>query len=264
MTPRNPSEKPTLEDLIRIKRAERPPAEFWQRFEEELRAKQLAAIVERRPWWQSLTGLLSARRATIAGFGAVAALAALAYLRLPSNQTLAVAQIVIPEVSGPAQAVASTPVASEKPAVQPVAVVAAVPPTPSSGEAVIADNSGKLEDQHQDATVASLVVNPVLVTFSEIQVPPPRSAMEMSAPAAPLAFASSIRTERGSSEPLASIPSPQDQRAARFASFTEVAMLAGPDMAASPRSRSTPRDSDLREREIRRLSAKANMLGLNF
>jgi hypothetical protein len=41
----------TLEDLLRMKRAERPPAEFWSEFERDLRAKQLAAIVEPRPWW---------------------------------------------------------------------------------------------------------------------------------------------------------------------------------------------------------------------
>jgi len=41
----------TLEDLLRVKRAEQPPAEFWGRFEQGLRAKQLAAIVEPRPWW---------------------------------------------------------------------------------------------------------------------------------------------------------------------------------------------------------------------
>lgn len=41
----------TLEDLLRLKRAEQPPAEFWGQFERGLRTKQLAAIVEPRPWW---------------------------------------------------------------------------------------------------------------------------------------------------------------------------------------------------------------------
>jgi hypothetical protein len=41
----------TLEDLLRLKRAERPPAEFWTQFERGMRVKQLAAIVEPRPWW---------------------------------------------------------------------------------------------------------------------------------------------------------------------------------------------------------------------
>jgi hypothetical protein len=41
----------TLEDLLRLKRAERPAPEFWDEFDRGLRAKQLAAIVEPRPWW---------------------------------------------------------------------------------------------------------------------------------------------------------------------------------------------------------------------
>jgi len=44
----------TLEQLLRLKRVERPGAEFWQRFDQELRAKQLAALVGKRPWWQTL------------------------------------------------------------------------------------------------------------------------------------------------------------------------------------------------------------------
>lgn len=43
-----------IEDLLRLKRAERPPAEFWARFDCELRAKQLSALVAKRPWWQRL------------------------------------------------------------------------------------------------------------------------------------------------------------------------------------------------------------------
>jgi hypothetical protein len=55
--------KVTVEDLLRVKRAERPSAEFWVRFEQELRAKQLAAIVEKRPWWHaSPLALLRGRR----------------------------------------------------------------------------------------------------------------------------------------------------------------------------------------------------------
>lgn len=44
----------TIEKLLQLKRAERPAPEFWSQFEQELRAKQLAAIVEKRPWWMAL------------------------------------------------------------------------------------------------------------------------------------------------------------------------------------------------------------------
>lgn len=41
----------SLEDLLRLKRAEQPAPDFWNRFDREMRVKQLAAIVEPRPWW---------------------------------------------------------------------------------------------------------------------------------------------------------------------------------------------------------------------
>ena len=65
--------KVTVEDLLQLKRAERPEPEFWNKFEVELRQKQLAALVERRPWWQQLPHLLS-RRAYIP-LGATAVMA---------------------------------------------------------------------------------------------------------------------------------------------------------------------------------------------
>lgn len=52
MMPDRPEARISLEDLLRLKRAERPAPEFWTRFEQELRVKQLAAIVEKKPWWQ--------------------------------------------------------------------------------------------------------------------------------------------------------------------------------------------------------------------
>jgi len=65
--------KVTVEDLLRLKRAERPDPEFWSKFEVELRQKQLAALVERRPWWQQIPLLLN-RRAYLP-IGATAAIA---------------------------------------------------------------------------------------------------------------------------------------------------------------------------------------------
>jgi hypothetical protein len=53
--PESPDNKRvTIEELLRVKRAERPPQEFWVNFERDLRAKQLAAIVEPTPWWIKL------------------------------------------------------------------------------------------------------------------------------------------------------------------------------------------------------------------
>jgi len=57
----NQRPKITVEDLLRLKRAERPDAGFWENFERELREKQLAALLEKRPWWQELPQLLTRR-----------------------------------------------------------------------------------------------------------------------------------------------------------------------------------------------------------
>ncbi len=85
-----------LEDLLRLKRAERPTAEFWPQFERELRAKQLSALVVRRPWWRTLPS-----RALV-GFsryhlpiGATAVLA-LTFLSVREYQTVATERILAP------------------------------------------------------------------------------------------------------------------------------------------------------------------------
>jgi hypothetical protein len=82
-----PRQKISVEDLLRIKRAEQPPAEFWTRFEHELRAKQLAAIVEKRPWWYALSR--------------VSAGVARLHLPLGATAVLAVTFLTVREYRGP-------------------------------------------------------------------------------------------------------------------------------------------------------------------
>jgi len=61
MSSQDPRRQISLEQLLQLKRAERPDPEFWNRFEHELRQKQLAALLERRPWWHSFSRLLTRR-----------------------------------------------------------------------------------------------------------------------------------------------------------------------------------------------------------
>jgi hypothetical protein len=72
---KDPERKVTVEDLLRLKRAERPPQEFWERFESEIRAKQLAAIVIRRPWWDGASRIFAVALRNRLPFGAAAAIA---------------------------------------------------------------------------------------------------------------------------------------------------------------------------------------------
>ena len=72
---RDSDRKITVEELLRFKRAERPPAEFWAKFESEMREKQLAAIVGKRPWWVGASGIFAAIARHQVYIGAAAALA---------------------------------------------------------------------------------------------------------------------------------------------------------------------------------------------
>ena len=53
--------KVTVEDLLKLKRLERPAADFWVNFERELRQKQLSALVEKRAWWHEIPQIFARR-----------------------------------------------------------------------------------------------------------------------------------------------------------------------------------------------------------
>jgi len=116
---RDTDRKISVEDLLRLKRAERPPAEFWATFESEIRSKQLSAIVNRRPWWDGISRVVWAIYRHPVPVGAAAALA-LAYMgvRYSGGTTGAVAA---------ARASAAKPVAVAAPAARAVARPAAHP-----------------------------------------------------------------------------------------------------------------------------------------
>lgn len=76
-----------IDDLLRLKRAERPPAEFWSEFDRQLRAKQLAAIMAKRPWWDRLPSLFKGFTRYHVPLGAAAVLAVtFIALREPRSQ----------------------------------------------------------------------------------------------------------------------------------------------------------------------------------
>lgn len=79
----------SLEQLIQLKRSERPPAEFWDGFDQELHRRQLAALVTVEPWYQRAARVLAAaaRRIAPVGVGAAAvAFAAVVLVRVgPAN-----------------------------------------------------------------------------------------------------------------------------------------------------------------------------------
>lgn len=120
----NPSEKPkvTLEDLLRLKRAERPPADFWVKFDAEIRAKQLSAIMN-RPWWHGLSRGFAFLGRHQLPIGAAAALAltlvGVQYLDVPAAPAHA-QRVALRTVPAPAARPAPAALAAGKPAGTPM------------------------------------------------------------------------------------------------------------------------------------------------
>jgi len=100
MKPDNDQPKVTLEQLLRVKRAEKPSPEFWTQFERELRVKQLAAIVEPRPWWAPFirVGSRLARYQMPVGATAVIALTLLT-VRQYDTESPGASRPVVPQVA---------------------------------------------------------------------------------------------------------------------------------------------------------------------
>ena len=70
-----------VEDLLRLKRAERPSEAFWNTFDRELHQRMLQTLVKKDPWYvQALRGA-SGRIAQTAAVGAAAAFVAMMIIR---------------------------------------------------------------------------------------------------------------------------------------------------------------------------------------
>ena len=155
---KRPSQRPVaLEDLLRLKRAERPPEVFWAEFDRGLREKQLAALLRSRPWWQRWAdggfwpawGRLAfplGAAGLIAGFfllprtgGENTAAAGLAGLTEPPSSEVAwvvpVVQAAAPDRFVPAPEVAPAGVEPVALAVAAAAVVAPAGPVPEAAPA---------------------------------------------------------------------------------------------------------------------------------
>ena len=143
--------KPSLEQLLCVKREERPDDAFWADFDRGLAHKQLAAIVEPRPWWLGLS--LVGRRLGALGLPVSAAAAALlAIMVVRTESPLLVTQGAVefgpvPSTKGPFAAT----VESEAPVTVKSSALALINPA--------ADVSGESADALPSATGVGDVVS---------------------------------------------------------------------------------------------------------
>lgn len=70
-----------VEDLLRLKRSERPDEAFWNTFDRELHQRMLQTLVKKDPWYIQLLRGVSGRIAQTAAVGAAAAFLALMVVR---------------------------------------------------------------------------------------------------------------------------------------------------------------------------------------
>ncbi len=266
----------TIEDLLRLKRTERPPAEFWSEFERQLRAKQLAALVEKRPWWQSFPVMLSGLSRHRVPFGAAAAFAlTILVVREYRSTSVPAAQ--------PAEAFATQDI------VLPVSQsVAALPAEISLGAFAPTAVSAVPEIQHP-ATAAfvaatELPLNPAVTVPASISVDskPPASALAAMGTVGSLRAPSSLdgsnflaspaifdarpvvaSVPRNAIDPLRLMNPPGESRRARFLT----AMVSSASVEAQPRTSERAANRIAEERlydQVSRFGARGDRLQVKF
>ena len=266
-----------IEDLLRLKRAERPPAEFWDGFDRQLRAKQLAALVEKRPWWRSLPRLASGFTRWSLPVGATAILAvAFVATRDFSIEPAATGR---PEQSVSAANRAGDLVSvaeSTAPRVAPSSVAAAVTVAPARIEYVAAagvpagrdtaaaDASGSFPGGRMEVEEVSPSARHIAANLAAAQAAVPEIARGLLT--SPRGFEERLLSTQLTTEPLAQVSTPEERSRARFATAM-VASFNGDTRSRVSSANVARRISDDRvydDVEIRRVGATGNSVAWRF
>ncbi len=269
-----------IEDLLRLKRAERPPAEFWSQFERELRAKQLAALMARRPWWQRLPSVAPffVRHRILIGATAVLAVTVVS-LRNPRPSPVSVANAervtapvnlnvspIAASVSTPARSTDVEVVASER-TVSFSAVVAGSATLPQGDVVTLAAATSQLS-----AGVEPQVGLPISAVKAEVQPPVPRFVATGLAVASldtattrglGTGFEGRVAATRTTVEPLHQMTSPSETRRARF--LTAMVSMAALEAPVRSTERAANRiDEERLYEQVSRFGARGDRLNVKF
>jgi hypothetical protein len=260
----------TVEDLLRLKRAERPNAEFWAEFDQELRAKQLAALVAKRPWWSGLPRRIAALARYNLPLGATAVLA-ITLISLRNYEP------VIHPRSAPAPraAASAAQTAASSTATQMVASPASTEVASPSEIVANEDADVATADTQEAANVNSARLVPVIQTRAEFNYSAPEDRPSIRSVAENRAAAEAIlgTTRSGfearalpvklvTQEPLARIQNPSEARRSRFAS-TFAAAAVGTSPIPTARVASRLSDEQLYD-TIHRFGASGNSVSFKF
>jgi len=262
----------TLEDLLRLKRAERPPAEFWSEFERDMRVKQLAAIVEPRPWWAPLIRV-GARVAHYQLPVGAAAILALSFITVREYRSVNLGSSDAPEAAPqivPAEVAVSTPAAptpsrieSPVPTASQIAALAAPAPTaPAAASAATGQISHSIS--FLDAVPLEREPTPsaryIAANLAAAQAADPRIMDDV--------FGTSVRNASNRvpvRDPLAQISSPSESRRSRLLATALPAVANSGDVSLGTSDRVARRLTEDRLYDtISRVGLKGDRVAIKF
>lgn len=271
MNPKKPNV--TLEDLLRVKRAERPHPEFWAEFEREMRTKQLAAIVEPRPWWAPFIriGARFSRYPVPVGAAAILALSfvtvreyrqvgATSHYDMPVATTSAMAPLAVaqPEVATPSRLAVPAPSAAQLSDDESAALEAA--------DADALASTGQRSHVVELAQTAPAVTEPtpsaryIAANLAAVQAADPRLVEEVfGAPQRAMEVRQPVR------DPLAQISSPGESRRSRLLATALPAVAEAADITVGSSDRIARRLTEERLYDtISRVGVKGDRVAFKF
>jgi hypothetical protein len=210
--------KVTIEGLMRFKRLEQPTPEFWRSFDTELRAKQLAAIVSKRPWWSSIIAPFAyvKRHPAIAGSAAALVLTFTSYQYLHrssnSDYSTSTQQGVADNLGTLAQS--ATRIASQATDVSRVSTSASqvsYKPTVASTEQDSRFKSSGFRTEFSD--IDSPAARSIAVSLAAAQASHPEMISQLMGLQSRIV---SVDVPQYSTEPLEHVTSPAEERRARL------------------------------------------------
>jgi hypothetical protein len=246
----------TVEDLLRFKRAERPPQEFWTRFDQELRAKQLSALVEKRPWWRSLPRTLRGLARYNLPLGATAVLA-ITFLSIRDYH---------PVASGN-EGVESTPIRvytapSTEAVTAPKDTAASIPEAAASTMALSSDATQPGDLARMVPQLPATSLKPAEATPSERSIAKNLAVAQALLGTPTQGFESRALPARSApQEPLEQMTTPAESRRSRFASA--FASMTVASTATSARVARRLSDEQLYD-SIHRFGASGNTVSIKF
>ncbi|MFP4156386.1 MAG: hypothetical protein ACLFU4_02105 [Opitutales bacterium] len=114
-TTKNSSRQPSLEELLRFKKAEKPTEAFWGRFDDELHQRMMQTLVKKDHWLVQIARGLTGRIAQTTALAGAVALIALMVIRPAVTDSGHASESAVAQVEAPAdQADAQTEVAEPR------------------------------------------------------------------------------------------------------------------------------------------------------